>query len=45
MWSLATTAGGLIVRSDQPIVVECVSYVGNGDGSAKHGATVSAPTS
>jgi hypothetical protein len=42
LWSLATTSGGLIVRSDEPIVVERVSYVGNGDGSAKYGATVSA---
>jgi hypothetical protein len=33
---------GLIVRSDQPIVVERVLYVGTGDGSARHGSTASA---
>jgi hypothetical protein len=42
MRAMATTSGGLMVTSDQPIVVERVLYFGNGIGSASYGSTASA---
>jgi hypothetical protein len=41
-WRQAATSGSLIVRSDQPIVVERVIYFGNGVSSATHSSTASA---
>jgi hypothetical protein len=41
-WPLADKAGGLLVTSDQPIMVERVLYCGDGNGSATYGSTASA---
>jgi hypothetical protein len=45
MRAMATTSGGLIVTSDQPIVVERVLSFGKGAGTASYGSTASAPRS
>jgi hypothetical protein len=42
MLAMANKSGGLMVTSDQPIVVERVRYIGNDLSSASYGATASA---